>query len=644
MSTMSFEEEKLPDKFNISVWLRVLKYTIKHWPLLLILLLTLTMTSFYDSSFIPLMNYSAIKAIQLFHGQNVWGLVINVTLIFGIEFDTTFLGYMLILLIGILIRSVAIFVTFFVTNYLEMIVMTSLRRDTFRRIQELSFSYFDKTPSGWLIARMQNDTSSIGDILSWGIIRMIWVSFDIIFTLVSMFSTNWIMSLVILATTPLIMITAPLFEMALLKAHRIARNAYSNYVRWIAECISGAKTIKTLSIEDSIYDEAKEVTSDINKKRAHAQKIASAFYPTISLIGAVATAIVILVGLNFFDLSNETAETVSLFILFIGFVKQVYNPLQEVSELFSDFMGTQASVEKVLSLLDTKPQIVDTPDVIEKYGTVFENKKENFEKLEGDVNFVNVSFSYIKDVEVIHNLNLHISKGTSVAIVGETGSGKSTTVNLLCRFYEPTTGELLIDGVDYRKRSVGWLRSNIGYVQQTPFVFGGTYADNIRYGKLDATIEEIKEAAKLVDIDSFIMSQPKGYDTVLEDGGSELSVGQKQLISFARAIIRNPSIMILDEATSSIDTETEAVIQKAMNKVLKGRTSLVIAHRLSTIINCDRILVMKDGVILEDGNHVDLMNKKGYYFKLYTNQFAELKIETQIETYKSQITNLKIKV
>jgi ATP-binding cassette subfamily B protein len=333
--------------------------------------------------------------------------------------------------------------------------------------------------------------------------------------------------------------------------------------------------------------------------------------------------------------------SVATFSLFVGFVRAVYNPIQEFSEILGELLVAHSSVEKIVSLIETKPEILDRPDVIAKYGTTFNEKKENYETMHGDIEFRHVNFSYIKGTEIIHDMNLKIQKGQSVAIVGETGSGKSTTVNLLCRFYEPTEGQLLIDGVDYRERSVSWLRSNIGYVQQTPFIFSGTISMNIRYGKLNATQEEIIQAAKTVDIYDFIMSLPKGFETELKDGGSDLSVGQKQLISFARAIVRNPALMVLDEATSSIDTETEVIIQKAIKDVLKGRTSIIIAHRLSTIVDSDRILVMKDGLIVEDGSHRDLIAKNGVYHKLYMNQFAALKVEEQIKTYATQIESLK---
>ena len=359
------------------------------------------------------------------------------------------------------------------------------------------------------------------------------------------------------------------------------------------------------------------------------------------------TAIVVGVGINMTNAMGDVQEQINnigLIVLFIGFVGQIYDPLQQMSEIFSDFMASQAGAEKVGQLLDAKPSIVDKPEIVEKYGDIFHPKKEAYEKLQGEIVYQDVTFDYGNGVEVIHPLNLTIKQGTSLAIVGETGSGKTTMVNLICRFYEPTKGKIFVDGVDYLDRSLGWLRSNIGYVQQQPFVFSGSFKENIRYGKLNATDDEIIAAAKLVGIHDFIMSQAKGYDTVLEDGGGSLSQGQKQLVSFARAIIRNPAILILDEATSSIDTETEVAVQKAIQPLLKGRTSITIAHRLSTIVNSDRILVMDHGTIIEDGNHVSLMEKKGAYYQLYMNQFKDLSIQEQVDTYSSQIEAKGVKI
>jgi ATP-binding cassette subfamily B protein len=646
------EEEKLPDKLNLRIWVRIGKYALQKWPLLLVILAMMLITTFYDSSFVPIMNAGAIDAVAdlstFAAAGNIMEANIHVSFITGAwEVDLSFANFMIIEIVMILLRSFSIFWTFYLTNYLDMVIMTSLRRDTFHRVQELSFSYFDKTNSGWLIARMNNDTSSIGDVLSWDIISMFWALFDLFFTLITMFSHNWLLSLVVCASIPLVAIVIPLFERSLLKKWRTARNAYSHFVGWLAEAINGSKTIKTLSIEEEVSGEAKAIVSDIQDKRWKAAKTNALFQPLVSFISMIMTAIVVAVGITMIHQQQTTAETVEMIatiVLFISFVAQIYDPLQSMSEIFSDFMASQAGAEKVGQLLDAKAAIVDTPEVIAKYGDLFHPKKEAYEKLKGEILYDKVTFDYGNGVEVIHPLSLDIKEGTSLAIVGETGSGKTTMVNLICRFYQPTTGHIYVDGVDYLERSLGWLRSNIGYVQQQPFVFSGSFKENIRYGKLDASDEEIIAAAKLVGIHDFIMAQPQGYDTVLSDGGGSLSQGQKQLVSFARAIIRNPSILILDEATSSIDTETEAAVQKAIQPLLKGRTSITIAHRLSTIVNSDRILVMDHGTIIEDGNHKSLMEKKGAYYQLYMNQFKDLSIQEQVDTYTSQIKDKGVKI
>jgi len=641
MATFSFKEEQIPDKLNVSVWLKMFKYLKARWPLVVVLILTMLTTAFYDASFTPLMNAALIKSVATSTSTDIKDLLIDVKLIFGIKFQIDFIQYSLLFVGGILVRSFTIFFTFYVTNLLDIHVMTALRRDSFKKVQELSFSYYDKTPSGWLIARMQNDCSDIGEMISWGAIRILWTFADVMFTIISMFSYSVELSLVILAVIPILIVVVPILQKRILKLHRIARSAYSNFVRWLAECINGAKTIKTLAIEESTYQEAVGVAENIRKKRLRASFPNAVLVPIISITSAITSGLIVIFGTYVFHLQVD-ATSIALFTTFIAFVSSIYNPIQDFSETFSDFMATQASVEKVLQLINAEPQIVDSDQVIEKYGGLFDNKKENFEKVEGKIEFRNISFSYDNSLEVIHSLNLTIKKGEKVAIVGETGSGKTTTVNLLCRFYEPQEGELLIDDVDYRNRSVGWLRSNIGYVQQNPFVFNGTIKDNIRYGKLDASDEEVIAAAKAVGIDEFILEQPQGYETVLEDGGNQLSMGQKQLISFARAIIRSPAIMILDEATSSIDTETEASIQKAIDKILLGRTSLIIAHRLSTIVDADRIIVMSEGKIVEEGTHSELIQKDGVYHNLYMSQFKELNIDHQIEQYTSQIEKKNI--
>ena len=645
MATQAFKEEEINSKFSLSVWAKTFKYVLYKWPFLILLFIGMMFTSFYDASFIPSMNASLISCFDsgnIVLNSNIFDVILQVKIL-GIDFTLTFLNYIIFYIVMILLRSVAVFITFFTMNYFEMIIMTGLRRDAFGRIQELSFSYFDKTPSGWLIARLQNDAANIGDVLSNSVLRVFWILSELVFTLITMFSYSWLLSLVILATTPLIFFIVLFFQKWILKLSRIARTAYSDFVRWLAECISGNKTIKSLAIEDTIYQECNDISTDVCKKRFKTGKVNAFFNPSINILAAITTAIIIVV-FPLINISNETTSSIAMMVLFLGFVGSIFNPIAQFAEIFAELISTQANVEKLFMLIDTKPELVDKPKVIEKYGDLFNNKTENFEEMKGDILIDHVSFSYKQDLEVLHDMNIHIAQGTSIAIVGETGSGKSTTVNLLCRFYEPTKGQILIDGANYKDRSVGWLRSNIGYVQQTPFIFKGTIKDNIKYGKLNASDEEVIKAAKIVDLHNFILSLPEGYNTFLKDGGNELSQGQKQLISFARAIIRNPKILILDEATSSIDTETEHIIQSAISKVLKGRTSIMIAHRLSTIVDCDRILVMKDGKVIEDGNHKTLMEKHGYYYQLYMNQFKDLNLEEQIKTYDNQIKAKNINI
>lgn len=646
MSAMkdSFVEEKLPEKVNLSVWAEIVPFLRKYWYLLLIIFATIAFTALYDTSFIPLLNKSAYDYLGTtpLPGNNILDMNIHVRFFFGIEFYASFFQYVALLLSAMIIRAFAILINHYLTNYIAVKIMIDIRRDAFSKLQELTFSYYDKTPSGWLIARLQNDTSKISHILSWGLIRTFWVSAELIFTIITMFTQSWLLSLVILSTAPIIILLAPFFEKRLLKLSRSARNAYSRYVAWLAESITGSKTIKSMAIEDTVYEETGRITSDIQKKRFKSARMHALFQPTVNTVAALTTAVIVLFGPKIIPSLSNTEIEVSLIIIFIGFISSIYNPIQEFADIFGEIMETQASVEKVMSIINTKPAIIDRAEVITKYGTFTHPHLENYEPMSGDIKFDQVSFSYVEGIEVLHPLSLHIKAGTSVAIVGETGSGKSTFVSLLLRFYEPTNGRILVDDVDYRDRSTGWLRSNTGFVSQTSFIFNATIYDNIRYGKLDATLDEVIAVSKAVNLDQFVKKLPDGYMTKLSDAGQELSVGQKQLISFARAIIRDPRLMILDEATSSIDTETEALIQGAVNKALEGRTSIIIAHRLSTIVDCDRILVMKNGDIIEDGSHVELMAKKGSYYRLYMNQFAELQVGAQIEQYERQVKGITL--
>lgn len=625
MSTQSFhDDEQQQVKFQLKAWKKVAKYAFQRPFLILIILITIGFTAYFDSTLQPFFQKSAIDALIQGNGVDE----ISISFPFGLTLLLDFFNYAVLFFSLLIIRSVAIFLSFFSINYIEMSIMLSIRRDAYHKVQHLSFSYFDKTPSGWLISRLENDASKIGDILSWGTIQILWVTYEIVFILWSMFFLNSTLAWLVTITVPFVVIITPFFQLKILRLNRLVRNTFSSFATFLSEGINGAKTIKSLAIEDHIQSEGYEIASELYHRNMRVNLLSTFFHPLIYLIGVGATTLVLYFGMDLFQGDKAMVGTVAAFI---GYSTALYGPIQGLTEAFTEFMNSQASVEKVISLIETPEQVKDTPEVIAKYGTLTEPKTEAWEPLKGDIEFSNVTFGYTPSTLILPNLNLSIRQGESIAIVGETGSGKSTLVNLLCRFYEPNEGKVLIDGTDYRERSIGWLRSHIGYVQQTPYVFSSTIKDNIRYGRLDATDEEIEEICRQMGADDFIRRLPKGYDTMLDEGGNSLSTGQKQLLSFARAMIRNPAIMILDEATSSIDTETEKIIQTAVSKTLKGRTSLIIAHRLSTIVEADRILVLHQGKIVEDGNHPTLMKLKGNYYHLYMNQFKELNLDSMLE-------------
>jgi ATP-binding cassette subfamily B protein len=474
------------------------------------------------------------------------------------------------------------------------------------------------------MARMTSDSRNLSEVLSWGLIDLVWGVFLMIFLTIFMFIIKWQLALVILAVVPLLMGVAIFFRKYILKAYRSIRKVNSKITGAFNEDITGAVTTKTLVLEEQNYHEFDKLTTDMRQQSIRAHLLQGVFFPTMLFIIFIGMAMVYNVGGN---MVINDAITVGTLYLFTNYVWQFFDPVNNIANFYARFQQAQASAERIVSLIETVPDIVDKDEVIAKYGTIFDYKTENFEALVGDVEFKNVSFKYNVGEQVLSDFNLKVRAGQSVALVGHTGAGKTTIVNLISRFYEPTSGEILIDGIDYRERSIGWLHSNLGYVLQTPHLFSGSVMENIRYGNLKAMDEEVIEAAKAVEAHGFIVKFENGYDTECGEGGSRLSVGQKQLVSFARAILADPKILILDEATSSVDTETEQLIQNAINKLLKGRTSFIVAHRLSTIVHSDLILVLDDGKIIESGSHKELIKKEGAYYKLYTNQYSEEMLE-----------------
>ena len=496
-----------------------------------------------------------------------------------------------------------------------------IRKVAFKRLQELPFSFYDKTSVGYLIARLTSDTQRLGDTVAWGLLDMLWSLSFIIIVSITMFILNWKLTLITLAVVPLMAAITVVFQTKILKSYREVRKINSKITGSFNEGIMGAKTTKTLVRESANYEEFQELTSDMRKSSISAAVLSAALYPIIIGLGGFATAFLLWKGGH--DVFVMGSISIGTLTAFISYATQLFDPISNLARVFAETQQSQAAAERVIGLIETEPEIADTPDVVELFGDNFNPKRENWPELKGDIEFKNVSFQYTGGEKVLKNFNLTVKAGETIALVGETGSGKSTIVNLVCRFYEPTEGEILIDGVNYKKRSQLWLQSNLGYVLQQPHLFSGTIRDNIRYGKLDATDEEVEEAARLVSADTFIQTLDKGYDTDVGEGGNLLSTGQKQLVSFARALIGRPAIFVLDEATSSVDTETEVKIQQAIQTALHGRTSFIIAHRLSTIRNADRILVIQNGEITEAGNHKQLLRLKGYYHDLYVNQFRD---------------------
>jgi len=500
----------------------------------------------------------------------------------------------------------------------EMRVNQELRQRGFEHLQTLSFSYFNQNSVGYIHSRLMSDTGRIGSLVSWTLIDSVWRISYLVGAICVMLWMNWRLTLLILAIVPLLVVLFSIFQKKLIRVNREIREVNSRITGNFNEGITGAKTIKSLAIEEEMEGRFTKETSTMRRKSIRASRLRGLFGGTMNFASSVALAIVLWKG------GYIAGEQVGTFSVFMSYAQGMMEPLRWLVDIVSDLITTQVNIERFTNLLAVQSDVIDTPEVVEKYGDCFEPKKENWEPIRGDIEFRDVTFRYPDGEEtVLENFSLKIPFGTHIAIVGETGAGKSTLVNLVCRFYEPTSGQLLIDGRGARERSQLWLHSAIGYVLQTPHLFSGTVRENLLMGNPNATEAQIWEAIRTVSADKVIAHLEKGLDTDVGEGGDLLSTGEKQLISFARAILADPRILILDEATASVDTMTEAKIQAAMERVTEGRTSLMIAHRLSTVRNADLILVVRNGRIVEQGTHRSLLTKKGYYHELYTRQYAD---------------------
>lgn len=521
----------------------------------------------------------------------------------------------------IVAQTVSVYLSVHAATTIEMNIGKDLKWAQFKHLQTLSFSYYNTTPVGYIHARVMSDTLRIAGMIAWGLVDMFWALIYVAGVFVIMFTLNAHLAFLLLLIVPCIAVLTVFFQNKILHWNRKVRKINSQITNAYNEGITGVKTSKSMVIEKDNEKAFYKITEDMRHAGCRAAKLNAIFIPTILFFSSVASALVLYRGGY---MVQEKLLQLGTLSVFISYAVVIFEPIQQLARLLADLISCQANIERVMDLLGQEPNVTDSEAVKEKYGDNFHPKKENWEKIKGDIVFEDVSFMYPDGKEyVLEHFNLHVPAGMNVAIVGETGAGKSTLVNLAGRFFEPTSGRILIDGVDYRERSQLWLHSQIGYVLQNPHLFSGAVRENIRYGRLDATDEEIVQAAKSVSADIVAEKLEKGYDSDVGESGGRLSTGEKQLISFARAILADPAIFVLDEATSSIDTGTEQLIQKATKKLLKGHTSFVIAHRLSTIRSADLILVVKDGKTIEQGTHKELLAEKGYYHDLYYMQFEE---------------------
>lgn len=595
--------------FQLSTWKRLLPFLKPYRWLMLLLILTNIIISVVDV-LLPLFQRYAVD--HFIEQRSLAG------------FQTFIAGYVVVIVLQVLSF---VFYTLSAMK-MEMHMGRDLKKACFVHLQTLSFSYYNVTPVGYILARVMSDTNKISAITAWDMVDILWALTYVLSAFISMAILDLRLALLVMIIVPIIAVLTTYFQKKILFWNRKVRAINSRLTGAYNEGIMGAKTSKTLVIEDKNTEEFSELTEEMRSASVRAAGLNALYIPLVMLASSAATAIVLVRG---GDMVLEHGMLIGTLSAFTTYAVSIFEPIQQMARVLANIISVQPNIERVMGLLDQKPNIVDSPAVIEKYGDSFHPKKENWEEIRGDIEFDDVSFRYPDgEEEVLSHFSLKIPAGTTVAIVGETGAGKSTLVNLACRFFEPTSGRILIDGVDYRERSQLWLHSRLGYVLQNPHLFSGTVMENIRYGRLDATDEEVRAAAKAVSADTVVEHLENGYDSDVGEGGDKLSTGEKQLVSFARAVLADPAIFVLDEATSSIDTQTEQLIQNATLNLLKGRTSFLIAHRLSTIRQADLILVVKDSKIVEQGKHEELLKKGGYYHDLYSKQFQQEEMHSRL--------------
>ena len=587
-----FEEEDFTTQFNGRTFLRILAQTRPHWRWVVGFLLTVAAVSALDSYF----TYLSARIVDegIIAGDRA--ALVEIMTIYGLL---------------IFVQAAGVFGFVYLTGVLGERVRYDLRKKMFDHLQALSFSYFDRTPVGWIMARVTSDSDRIAELVTWGLLDLTWGIMNIATALIFMLVINWKLALLVLLVIPVLVVVAVQFKKRILVEFRQVRKINSKITGAYNENINGVRVVKALGREERNLEEFGELTGDMYRASYRAAWLSALFLPVVQIISAVAVGVIVWYG----GLQALPGAAVALGMTvggiqaFVSYVTFMLWPIQEMARVYAEMQHSIASAERVFSLIDAVPEVSDRPGAIDP-GTVW-----------GDIEFDGVDFWYEADNPVLKGFDLEVRRGETIALVGPTGGGKSTIVNLVCRFYEPKRGVIRIGGRDYRDLSLHAIQSRIGVVLQTPHLFSGSVRENIRYGRLEATDEEVEEAARLAGADEFIRILEKGYDEPVGEGGNLLSVGQKQLVSLARAILARPEIFVMDEATSSVDTLTEDLIQRGMQTLMRDCTSFIIAHRLSTIKRADRILVIEKGRIAEMGSHAELLRRRGHYYRLYTRQF-----------------------
>lgn len=512
-----------------------------------------------------------------------------------------------------LVYVVMVKVRIYVMSLISNNIILKVRNEVYEHIQTLSFSFFDSRPNGKILARIMGDVNSLKDVLAKAVTNIIPNTITIIGVIVIMLMKDWRLALAAMCTLPFMAIAIYLVEKSNHIRWQVVRKKGSNVNAYVHESIAGMRVVQSLNAQDETRAQFEELTDEHRDSFIYACRVADLFFPVIDMSWGIGMMVLYLVGVK---IIGAPEVSLGLLVAFGTYTGMFWEPIMNLSTFFNQLITNLSAAERVFDIMDTESDLTDEPDAFE------------LPDIKGEVAFNNVSFTYDEGTEsetkVLDNVSFTAKPGETIALVGPTGAGKTTIVNLISRFYDIQKGSITIDGYDLKKVTMNSLRKQMGVMTQDNFIFHGTVRENIAYGKLNATDEEIIRAAKAVDAHDFIMKMEKGYDTELKEQGAGLSIGQRQLIAFARTMISEPKILILDEATSSIDTHTELMVQKGIEALLKGRTSFVIAHRLSTIQNADRIFVIDQGGIREQGSPAELLEKKGAYYKLYMAQFAEM--------------------